>query len=42
MLGKFLTANASADNIEEMPVLGSGMMVKSCEDGKYQNKLVKK
>lgn len=36
------TATTSADNIEEMPVLGSGMMVKSSEYGKYQNNLVNK
>lgn len=35
-------ATASSDNVEDGPALGLGVMMKSCEDGTYQNKLVNK
>lgn len=41
-LHDFLMATASADNVEDRHVLALGVMMKSYEDGKYQNKLVNK
>lgn len=41
-LHDFLMATASADSVEDQPVLCLGVTMKPSEDGKYQNKLVDK